>query len=122
MSNSTLLWIDAILNLLLGVGLLIFPPALVRTLGLPKTKAALYPRVLGGVLIGVAIALSVEAVAPTLGGLGLGGAIAINLCGAAVVISYLTGRRLDIDPKGRSLLWTLVVVLIVLSAVELSAI
>ena len=118
MLESTLLWIDAALNLLLGAGLITFPPAIVRALGLPETKATIYPRVFGGVLIGIAIALLVEAVVPALGGLGLGGAIAINLSGAVVVSGCLISHMGDITATGRTVLWTVVVVLTVLSAVE----
>ena len=119
MLESTFLWIDAVFNLLMGVGLLTFPPAIVRALGLPETKATIYPRVFGGVLIGIAIALVVEAMVPAFGGLGLGGAIAINVSGAAVVSGCLISRPGDIAATGRFVLWTVVVVLIVLSAVEL---
>ena len=122
MLEPTLLWIDAVLNLFLGVGLLVFPPALVRALGLPETRATLYPRVFGGVLIGIGIALLVEAMVPALGGLGLAGAIAVNLCGAAVVGGCLFSRAIDISETGRFVLWTVVVVLLALSAVELSAV
>ena len=122
MLEQTLLWIDALLNLLVGVGLLTFPPALIRALGLPETGATLYPRVFGGVLIGIAIALLVEVMVPALGGLGLGGVIVINLCGAAVVGSYLVSRSIDIADRGRFLLWTVVIVLLALSAVELLAV
>jgi hypothetical protein len=118
MLESTLLWIDAALNLLLGVGLLTFPPAIVHALGLPETKATIYPRIFGGVLIGIAIAIVVEATVPALGGLGLGGAIAINLSGAVVVSGCLISHMGDITATGRTVLWTVVVVLTVLSAVE----
>ena len=122
MLEPTLIWIDAALNLLLGVGLLAFPPALVRAFGLPETEATIYPRILGGVLIGIAIALIVEAMVPGLGGLRLGGAIAINLCGAAVVIGCLISPHVKIASRGRFVLWAVVVVLIVLSAIELLAV
>ena len=118
--ESTLLWIDAALNLALGIGLLAFPPTIVRGLGLPETKATLYPRVFGGVLVGIAIALAIEAMVPSLGGLGVGGAIAINLSGAAVLSGCLVGRAGDIAVKGQFVLWAVVISLIVLSAVELS--
>ena len=118
--ESSLLWIDAALNLLLGIGLLAFPPTIVQGLGLPETKATSYPRVFGGVLVGIAIALAVEATVPSLGGLGHGGAIAINLSGAAVLSGCLVVRAGDIAVKGQFVLWAVVILLILLSAVELS--
>ena len=52
MKRSALLMADAIINLVLGVLLLFFPPALVRLLGLPQTEQSFYPSILGAVLFG----------------------------------------------------------------------
>ena len=81
----------------------------------------LYPRIFGGVLIGIAIALALEAVAPAYGGLGLGGAVAINLSGALVVIGCLVSHQPRLALRGRLVLWIVVAILAALSAVELLA-
>ena len=119
MLEAVLLWIDAGLNFLLGLVLVSLPPALLRALGLPYPTTVLYPRIFGGVLIGIAVALALEALAPALGGLGLGGAIAINLSGAVVLVGCLVSRQSQVSWRGKLVLWYVVAVLVVLSAAEL---
>ena len=55
--RTLILVIDSLINLLLGFGLLLFPPALVRFLGIPATDTVFYPSIFGAVLIGIGIAL-----------------------------------------------------------------
>jgi hypothetical protein len=83
MTHSRLLIIDAAINLALGVLLVCFPAQTVQTLGLPQFEQTFYLSILGAVLIGIAIALLIESrrKQQAIVGLGLGGAVAINLCG-----------------------------------------
>jgi hypothetical protein len=121
--RPNLLEVDAGLNLALGLLLLIFPPRLVGLLGLPTAGPAFYPRVLGGVLTGIGAALLMERSrhADGLIGLGLGGAVAINLSGGLVLAGWLASRKLDLPLRGELTLWALLATLIGLSAVELLA-
>lgn len=121
MSRSTLLRIDALVNLVLGVLLVAFPASIVRALGLPDAESGFYPSVLGGVLIGIALALWLETGSRALGarGLGLLGAVAINLCGGAVLAGWLVFGELQIPKRGAVVLWLLFAVLVGLSVVEL---
>ena len=82
-ATRLLLAIDSFVNLLLGALLVVFPESLARLLGVPIPESAFYPSVFGGVLFGIGIALALEYWQPQerLGGLGLGGAIAINMSG-----------------------------------------
>ena len=75
----------------LGVLLAAFPESVVDLLGVPASSTKFYPSILGAVLIGIAVALVIEYVRrPTRpAGLGLCGAIAINLCGAVFLIGWL---------------------------------
>jgi len=110
-TDRALLLADAAINLLLGVLLLLYPGTLVRMLGLPEVRSAFYPSVLGGVLFGIGIALAVASRGSS-HGLGLDGAIAINLCGACTVIVWLVAAPQQFSAAGR--LTLLVVALLVL--------
>jgi hypothetical protein len=121
--RSSLLLIDAIVNLVLGAALIWFPDWLVRLLGVPHADPAFYAAILGAVLFGIGVALLLELRAgrgPT-AGLGLGGAVAINLSGGAVLAAWLIGGGLDLPIRGVVFLWALVFLLVCLSTVELAA-
>lgn len=119
-ASRAVLVIDAFINLLLGVLLIFFPEPLAVVLGVPIPDSAFYPSILGGVLFGIGIALVLEVVKPEqLGGLGLGGAIAINLCGGLVLAAWLISGALNIPFRGYVLLWSLTVLLVTISIVEL---
>lgn len=87
MNRSLLLTIDSLINLLLGALLVTFPRDLIGFLGIPQPGSAFYPSILGAVLFGIGIALWMERGAnrARTRGLGLGGAVVINLCGALVL-------------------------------------
>jgi hypothetical protein len=116
-----LLIIDAVINLILGLLLLTFNSFTVDLLGVPPTDQTFYPSVFGAVLIGVGIALLIERFKPNekVLGLGLHGAIIINLCGGIVLAGWLLFGRLIIPFKGQIFLWLLVIFLIVISLLEL---
>jgi hypothetical protein len=121
MTPSRLLIIDAAINLALGVLLVCFPAQTVPALGLPEFEQAFYPSILGAVLIGIAIALFIESrrKQQAFVGLGLGGAIAINLCGGLALAGWLLLGGLGIPIRGHIILWMLVMVLVGISGVEL---
>ena len=118
-----LLIFDGLINLILGIVLLIFPSDLITFLGVPAADSTFYPNILGGVLVGIAIALFLEGrnVTGTPGGLGLLGAVVINLCGGAVIGAWLLWGDLDLPLRGSVFLWSLVIVLAGISSIELAA-
>lgn len=118
---SFILVVDAVINFVLGVLLMIFPQSLVSFLGLPMTYEPFYTSLLGAILIGTAVALMIEFIRePTvLVGLGLGGAIAINVCGACAIMLWLVSGRLIIPLRGYFVLWILVFILLITSGIEL---
>lgn len=120
-SRRALLAADGIINLLLGVALLVFPAKLVAILGVPDAKPAFYASVLGAVLVGIGIALFLELreSRPRLAGLGLGGAVAINMCAGVVLAGWLVFGGLSLPIRGQVFLWILVLVLVGLSGAEL---
>jgi hypothetical protein len=121
MNTKIILLIDAVINFVLGVFLLAFP-IFAAALGVPPSSTLFYPNILGAVLIGVAVALFIEAIRKANGkyvGLGLIGAISINLCGGIVLTLWLIFGRLALPVRGRIFLWSLAFVLVVLSGAEL---
>jgi hypothetical protein len=122
MHRSRLLLLDALVNFVLGVFLIEFPRNVVDFLGVPQSEVAFYPSVLGVVLLGIAIALWVEYKRPPQApaGLGLAGAIAINLLGAVVLVAWLLFGKLEIPLRGQVLMWGLALLLIVVGLVELT--
>ena len=121
MRRVRLLTIDAIINLLLGVLLIAFSDGLVELLGVPPAAHGFYPSILGGVLFGIGIALMIESHGTTGSGVGLGlsGAIAINLCGGLVLCGWLVFGDLSLPLRGLIFLWFLFVLLVGISVVEL---
>ena len=119
--RTTLLRVDGVINLVLGVLLMAFPEGVVETLGVPQTEDRFYPTVLGAVLFGMGVALLLEANRLPGGiiGLGLGGAVAINLAAAAVLVVWLVWGDLVIPTRGRVLLGILSAGLVAISSFEL---
>ena len=79
---------------------------------------------MGGVFIGIALALFIEAFREKpqgLVGLGLGCAIVINLCGGLVLMGWLIFGRLEIPIHGQVFLWAIAVALVMISSVEWKA-
>jgi hypothetical protein len=120
MNRSTLLKTDAAINLILGILLMAFPAGLVKALGIPLADPCFYPTILGGVLLGIGLALLVECYRKSsrFVGLGLGGAIAINLCGGFVLAAWLLSNKLTLPLRGQIFLWSLVVLLVGISLLE----
>jgi hypothetical protein len=88
----------------------------------PGVDNAFYPSIFGGVLIGIGIALVVESRRTEPGrlvGLGLGGAIAINLSGGIVLLGWLLFGGMELPAVGSVFLWIIAGLLIIISTVEL---
>ena len=120
MNHSTLLKADAAINLILGILLVAFPSGLVKALGIPMADPSFYATILGGVLLGIGVALLLECyrISGRFIGLGLGGAIAINLCGGFVLTVWLLSGKLTLPLRGHILLWFLVILLAGISLLE----
>jgi hypothetical protein len=108
-TSKILLAIDCTVNILLGMLLLLFPTEIINLLGLPETNTNFYPSILGAVLFGIGLALFSElfCYARQFRGLGLGGAILINLVGSCVLMIWLLFGALSIPLKGQVVLWSI---------------
>ncbi len=125
MRKSSLLTIDAGINLILGILLVLTIPyanQISQIFGVPAVANPFYPSLLGAVLIGIGLALLVEVNRTNprqFVGLGLGGAVVINLCGGAVLIGWLIFGNLQLSLTGMLFLWFLGLILVAISGVEL---
>jgi hypothetical protein len=122
--RDKLLVIDAIINFVLGVLLLLsipFSNQVTEFLGVPKIEQAFYPSLLGGIFIGIGISLVIESNRrkdDDVVGLGLAGAITINICGGIVLVGWLLFGNLDLPIHGRIFLWTIAILLGAISSIE----
>ena len=119
MKASAVLLVDAAINLVVGI-ILIFYRSLVQILGIPQASTSFYANMLGAVLFGIGIALLVECLRKPgrMAGLGLGGAISINLSGGVALILWLIFGNLNIPVHGLIILWALAVIVIGISIIE----
>ena len=116
-SGRNLLFADSIINLVLGALLLFFPAWLSNFLGIPSAASAFYPSILGAVLIGIGFALLLRKG----NGLGLVGAVTINISGGVVLGLWLLFGNLELPLRGYLFLWGLVLVLVGISTFEFLA-
>lgn len=117
--RSRLLALDAIINVGLGLLLLARPGPTIRALGLPPAEPPFYATVLGAVLLGIGLALYIErqGIGP---GLGLPGAIIINMFGAGSVLAWLLWGGLDLPLRGAVTLWLVALIVLATGIVELA--
>ena len=121
MKHKILLFIDCIVNILLGLLLLLFPFGIIGLLGLPETNTNFYPSILGAVILGIGLALLFELVGykKHFRGLGLGGAILINILGSLVLLFWLAFGSLSIPIKGQVILWAVGLIVLLIGIAEL---
>ena len=119
---SILLIVDAVINYVLGILCILYSFVAVK-IGVPIVENSFYPNILGAVLLGIGIALTLECFKTKRGwvGLGLGGAIAINLSGGVALVIWLAFGNLNIPIRGQFFLWVLAILLILISTIELFA-
>lgn len=127
MSTQKLLFVDAGVNLALGALLILasfYPVSITIFLGVPEIMDGFYTSLFGAALIGIAIALWIEArrdPRSSLVGLGLAGAVSINLCGGLLLVVWLIFGDMHLPIRGLVFLWLLALLLITISLAELNA-
>ena len=121
--HKAFLLIDGIVNLILGILLLLFPLGVSEILGVPQPLSNFYPTILGGVIFGIGIALLLEAYGEKrqVRGLGLGGAIAINFCGAGILALWLIFKPLHLPLHGLIILWVVAIIVLGIGILEVLA-
>ncbi len=116
-THSRLLELDAAINVVLGLALLAFPRTTVGFFGLPPIDTTFYLTILGAVLTGVGLALWMER--RSAGGLGIPGAIAINLLGGGTVLAWLLVDPFELPWRGYVTLWVVAVAVLGTALLEL---
>ncbi len=117
-----LLAVDSLVNLALGFALLVLPNTTISFFGLPAVETTFYVTVLGAVLFGIGVALWVERRnVERWRGLGLVGAVIINVFGAGTVLVWLIIDPFDLPARGYFVLWAVVVLVIGAALVEILA-
>jgi hypothetical protein len=121
--QEILLSIDGLINVLLGLLLILFPFGIAESFGVPIPSTNFYPTILGGVILGIGIALYIERYGYKSGirGLGLGGAIAINICGGLVLLIWLLINPFDLLLRGYVILWAIALLVLLVGIIELAA-
>jgi peptidoglycan/LPS O-acetylase OafA/YrhL len=114
--HRRLLAVDAAINLALGVILLLAPVGSLPLFGVPTPPTFLFTTVLGGVLVGIGIALLVSVRGRH--GLGLVGAIVINLCGSLALAGWLLSSNVTLAPLGTATLWAIAIVVLAVAMLE----
>jgi len=119
--KNILLIIDGMINLALGILMLFFPTQTIHTFDLPKANINFYINILGGVLFGIGVALLLERFSDRLhvSGLGIAGAVAINLCGSGVLIAWLLFGNLNLTLGGNILLWSIALIVLGVAIIEI---
>ena len=118
--DRILLLIDSVVNIVLGLVLLAFPLGSGEILGLPISEKNFYPAILGAVLLGIGIALFIEVKFYDRGkrGLGLDGAIIINIVASVVLIIILIFGQLNISTTGLTILWVVGLSVLIIGLAE----
>jgi len=121
--QEILLCIDGAINLMLGMLLLLFPFGTAELLGVQKPDSSFYPTILGGVIVGIGVALLIEryGYAHNIRGLGLQGAVVINVCGALILLAWLILHPFTIPLRGHIILWSIAAIVVLLTIIELLA-
>jgi xanthine/uracil permease len=121
MKETILLTVDGAVNLVLGGLLALFPRRVAMVLTIPVPDSAFYPSILGGVLLGIGLALLIHRFRgeSTITGLGIEGAIAINLCGAGVLVVWLISCNLNIPGSGYAFLWSVALLVLGIGCCEI---
>jgi hypothetical protein len=118
MNRSKLLFVDGIVNVLLGILLILFPLGIDHFLRLPYTSTYFYTTIFGAVLVGIGIALFIECKTPS-AGLGLIGAIIINICGTTALLLSLFFYKPSIPIIGLLILIVIAIIVFLLALLEL---
>ena len=87
-------------------------------LGLPFGADAFYPVILGSIFPGIGFALLVERFSDRMTGLGLGGALTINITFGAVLACWLLWSDAQLPTHALVFLWMLASILVGFSGVE----
>lgn len=116
-----ILWFEVFLKAAAGLTLLLMPITAVRIVGMERPTSGFWPRVVGAIILGIALAVLISLMLPNArGGLGPAGLIPINLIGAAALIIPLVMGTAAPTKRGRGFLIVNALTLIALAFLEIA--
>jgi hypothetical protein len=118
--DKILLLIDSIVNIAIGIILLCYPLGTGDYLDLPKSDNNFYPVILGAVIFSIGIALFIERKYYERGirGLGIEGAITINIIASSALIIFLVFSNLNVSIIGLIILWFIGILVFIIGVAE----
>ena len=122
--GDQLLWLETLFKGSLGLVLIFLPLTAARLAGLPHGNTAFWPRLFGAALLGIAGAFAVEGYNLAGGpieakGLGLGGAVIINLTAILSLFGTLIFSAVA-TWRGKVLIWLMIILLLFLTLFEIA--
>lgn len=119
-----ILWFETLLKGSIGFVMLLFPITAAKIAGLPHGNTAFWPRLFGVAMLGMSAAFAFEGYTQltqniNARGLGLGGAIVINLIAILCLVGTLIFKGV-MTKRGLLLIWSLVLLLILLILLEIA--
>ena len=116
-----ILWFETILKFSAGIALLAFPVSLAKVLGLPHGNVGFWARLLGGILIGLAGAIYLEASQPGMRGVGFSGLVIINITAILLMMSLIIMKQIE-TWRGNAMVWIVCGALLLLTLFEIAQI
>ncbi len=115
-----LLLVEVIVKAVVGGLLFLVPRSLARLLGLPAVGETFWPRLLGALLVSLAVATFLEVQLASRSGLGLTGQVAVNLGTVLALLGLLIMGRAGTTRRGRMLVGLSAAGLAALALLELA--
>lgn len=116
-----ILWLEVFLKGAAGLTLLLLPLTAIRIAGMHRPETGFWPRLVGGVVLGIAAAVYVTLQFPEArGGLGPAGLIPINLAAAAAMIAPLIMGTAAPSRRGKLFILVNALALLTLAFLEIA--
>lgn len=116
-----ILWLEVFLKAAAGLTLLFVPLTAISITGMQRPDSGFWPRLLGGAITGIAVAIYVGLQFPEArGGLGPAGLIPINLAAAAAMIAPLIMGTAAPSRRGKLFILVNALVLLTLAFLEIA--
>jgi hypothetical protein len=116
-----ILWAEIFLKAAVGMALMIAPLTLIAVVGIAKPEAGFWPRLLGGVSLGIATGVWIGLAFPQAhGAIGPAGLIPINLFAASALLGPLILNRAAPTRRGKLFLAACAVLLLALAFLEIA--
>jgi hypothetical protein len=116
-----LLWFEVVLKSVAGLVLVLLPLTALRFVGMQRPETGFWPRLLGGIVLGIAAGVFITLRFPEArGGIGPAGLVAVNLAGAAMLIAPLIMGTAAPTRRGRAVIVLGAVTLLALAFLEIA--